>query len=155
MTISNFYGPQFFFLSNFFPSTMVATFNNVNYEFATGEHLFQGAKIFASTWDEEKKKAWLTELVNNPDPKKAKYYGRSIQIDRTIWNNMNINVMRRTQEIKYQNSELAQQLLATGEEELIEGNTWGDKFWGQVNGVGENHLGKLLMERREKLTTPV
>lgn len=42
-------------------------------------------------------------------------------------------------------------LLETGEEELIEGNNWGDKFWGQVNGIGENHLGRLLMEIREEI----
>jgi ribA/ribD-fused uncharacterized protein len=154
MTITSFYGPHFF-LSNFFPSVMTATFNNVSYEFPTGEHLFQGAKIFASTWSEDKQQEWLMKLVSNPDPKKAKYHGRSIQINTNTWNSMNINVMRRTQEIKYQNPELAQQLLITGNQELIEGNTWGDKFWGQVNGVGENHLGKLLMERRQKLASLV
>lgn len=45
-------------------------------------------------------------------------------------------------------------LLNTGEAELIEGNTWGDKFWGAVwdkelGWVGQNWLGKLLMEERE------
>jgi len=35
-------------------------------------------------------------------------------------------------------------LLATGTRELIEENEWGDTYWGTVNGVGTNHLGKLL-----------
>lgn len=39
-----------------------------------------------------------------------------------------------------QNEELKQKLLATGNEELVEGNNWGDTFWGMVNEVGENHL---------------
>ena len=50
-----------------------------------------------------------------------------------------------------QNPYLAYGLLATGNEELIEGNTWGDKIWGQVNGEGQNLLGKILMEVREEI----
>jgi predicted NAD-dependent protein-ADP-ribosyltransferase YbiA (DUF1768 family) len=38
---------------------------------------------------------------------------------------------------------------------LIEGNTWGDKFWGQVKGEGANYLGRLLMKVREELQTAV
>jgi ribA/ribD-fused uncharacterized protein len=44
--------------------------------------------------------------------------------------------------------ELQQKLLATGDAELIEGNTWGDTFFGVCDGVGKNHLGKLLMKVR-------
>ena len=47
--------------------------------------------------------------------------------------------------------QLQQMLLATGEEELVEGNYWGDVYWGVCNGVGENHLGKLLMKIRDQL----
>ena len=43
-------------------------------------------------------------------------------------------------------------LLATGNQELIEGNTWNDTFWGQCPiGVGKNHLGRLLMEIRKEM----
>lgn len=52
---------------------------------------------------------------------------------------------------KFKNEELKIKLLQTGNEELIEGNTWGDKFWGICNGVGENNLGKILMEIRQFL----
>lgn len=45
-------------------------------------------------------------------------------------------------------SELAEKLVATSPAELIEGNTWGDRFWGVCNGKGFNHLGRLLMQRR-------
>ena len=50
-----------------------------------------------------------------------------------------------------QNEELKQKLLATGNEELVEGNNWGDTFWGMVNEVGENHLGKILVKVRTAL----
>jgi len=50
-----------------------------------------------------------------------------------------------------QNTELKKRLLSTGNEHLEEGNTWGDKIWGTVNGIGENRLGKILMRIREEL----
>jgi ribA/ribD-fused uncharacterized protein len=46
---------------------------------------------------------------------------------------------------------LTRALMATGDAELIEGNTWEDVFWGVCNGVGENNLGRLLMKVRESL----
>ena len=42
-------------------------------------------------------------------------------------------------------------LLATGDAKIVEGNTWGDVFWGVCNGVGENHLGEILMKVRQDL----
>ena len=51
------------------------------------------------------------------------------------------------------NAELKDFLLETGEAHLIEGNGWGDTFWGVSGGKGENHLGKILMEVRQELQT--
>ena len=48
-------------------------------------------------------------------------------------------------------TELAARLLATGDAQLVEGNTWGDRFWGVCRGQGRNQLGQLLMERRDQL----
>jgi hypothetical protein len=49
---------------------------------------------------------------------------------------------------------LGLRLLATGGAELIEGNTWDDRYWGVVvDGVGQNRLGQLLMQRRAELRT--
>lgn len=50
-----------------------------------------------------------------------------------------------------QNEFIRNKLLSTGDVPLIEGNTWGDTFWGVVNGVGLNKMGKALMEVRELL----
>lgn len=46
---------------------------------------------------------------------------------------------------------LKRQLIETGNATLIEGNQWGDTYWGVCNGIGENHLGKILMMVRETL----
>jgi predicted NAD-dependent protein-ADP-ribosyltransferase YbiA (DUF1768 family) len=40
--------------------------------------------------------------------------------------------------------------------ELIEGNTWGDKYWGQCPiGNGRNELGKILMAIRDDITKDI
>lgn len=43
-------------------------------------------------------------------------------------------------------------LMATGDEEIVEWNNWGDRYWGidVRDNKGENHLGKLLMNIREE-----
>lgn len=53
--------------------------------------------------------------------------------------------------VKFRNPELRDKLVATGDAEIVEGNWWGDKFWGVCRGVGENHLGKILMRIRTEL----
>lgn len=50
-----------------------------------------------------------------------------------------------------QNPDLADKLVATGDAELIEGNTWGDTVWGVCNGSGENRLGEILMRVRSEI----
>lgn len=66
---------------------------------------------------------------------------------------MKLQLMERLLLKKFDNNhpQPQQMLLSTGDEELIEGNYWKDTYWGVCNGVGENHLGKLLMKIREKL----
>ncbi|CAM0109837.1 hypothetical protein VPH166E361_0119 [Vibrio phage 166E36-1] len=51
------------------------------------------------------------------------------------------------------NPSLRSKLLDTSDVELVEGNWWGDKYWGVClkTGEGENNLGKLLMKVREDL----
>ena len=52
---------------------------------------------------------------------------------------------------KFSAPELREKLLDTGDAELIEGNWWNDTTWGVCNGVGENRLGKLLMQIRAEI----
>ena len=47
-----------------------------------------------------------------------------------------------------QHEDLKEKLLQTGDLYLAEENTWGDKYWGTVNGEGKNRLGNLLMQLR-------
>ena len=71
---------------------------------------------------------------------------------RQDWHDIKFSVLRDLNFQKYRNSpKLRQMLLNTGDAVLEEGNTWGDTYWGICNGVGENNLGKILMEIREAL----
>jgi predicted NAD-dependent protein-ADP-ribosyltransferase YbiA (DUF1768 family) len=55
--------------------------------------------------------------------------------------------------LKFSDPVLREMLLDTGDAILEEGNMWNDTFWGiDLNtGKGQNHLGRLLMERRAEL----
>jgi predicted NAD-dependent protein-ADP-ribosyltransferase YbiA (DUF1768 family) len=43
-------------------------------------------------------------------------------------------------------------VVPTGDAELVEGNTWNDRFWGVCRGKGRNELGRILMRVRTGLT---
>lgn len=81
----------------------------------------------------------------------AKRMGRSLTL-RDKWDNLKLDYMASFIEQKFsQGSGLADNLLATGDCKIIEGNTWGDRFWGVCSGEGENNLGLLIMNRRDAL----
>lgn len=104
--------------------------------------------------------AYQAQKMLNPDDKfnfkylsakEAKKLGRKVEL-RPDWEDVKLKVMEEICLAKFtQNATLRNALILTGDAELIEGNTWGDKFWGCVNGEGENNLGKILMKTREVL----
>lgn len=129
---------KYYFLSNFYPSKV--TWNGITY--TNNESAFQSAK----TKDLKKRLQFV-----NLDPSMAKRKGRHIQL-RGDWEKAKYDIMYDIVLAKFsQNEELRKKLIATKNETLIEGNTWGDKIWGKYNGVGKNYLGKILMQVRKKL----
>ena len=111
----------------------------------------------------------LRLLVAKLSPGKAKKYGRGeINLTdsddcpygkismREDWNDeLRLSVMRVLIHQKFHpelNPELVEKLLQTKTAELIEGNNWHDTFFGvdQKEG-GQNHLGRIIMERRKEL----
>ena len=82
-------------------------------------------------------------------PSASKSQGRCLRL-RPDWDRVKDDVMRMVLKAKFdQNHDLRQLLIETAPRHLEEGNTWGDIYWGTVGGVGQNMLGKLLMELRE------
>lgn len=138
--ISNFHGDNFF-LSNFFSSPVV--FNNETYP--TVEHAFQAAKTLDG--------AQRRSIQAAETPAQAKQLGRKVTL-RSDWEQAKLTIMLELLKQKFSRPDLREQLLGTGDAELIEGNTWGDRVWGCVfvdgQWVGQNHLGKLLMRVREE-----
>lgn len=107
------------------------------------EHAYQAAKSV----DEAYKKA----IQEAPTPGEAKRLGKKAPL-RPDWEQVKIDFMRYLVSYKFtMHHDLGKKLLATGHKELVEGNTWGDKFWGVCNGEGQNWLGRILMETRERL----
>lgn len=93
---------------------------------------------------------------------KVKRFGRKHEKHlRSDWGLVKLDIMRQLVSEKFSeiNLELAKKLMATGDQHIQEGNTWGDTYWGIVTGgrqknligLGSNHLGKLLMARRTEL----
>ena len=129
---------EHFFLSNFYPVIIW----NAGIRYPSAEHAFQAAK----TLDFEMRRKIAATLK----PGQAKRMGRSVVL-REDWDSVKLDVMRRILELKFSVPSLKAKLLATGDAHIVEGNTWNDRFWGVCNGVGANHLGKLLMALRDRL----
>lgn len=97
-------------------------------------------------------RAERTKFIKTKRADYARYMGKAIKNVRTDWSDVKINIMYTIVKDKFtRNKVLKDKLLATKNIPLIEGNTWGDTFWGTVDNVGENHLGKILMQIREEL----
>lgn len=85
------------------------------------------------------------------DPPSAKRRGRRVKL-RPDWESVKDGLMADIVTAKFeQHPELAARLIATAPAELIEGNSWGDTYWGVCGGQGENRLGLILMAVRSKL----
>lgn len=127
------------FLSNFYSA-------EVEYEgltYKSVEHAYQAAKTQDPS---ERKKIREAETAN-----KAKKLGGKLPKPEG-WHNVSLGIMEDLVRQKFtKHPELKEKLLATGTEELVEGNWWGDEFWGVCKGKGLNHLGKILMKVRKEL----
>jgi ribA/ribD-fused uncharacterized protein len=143
--ISSFSG-EHAFLSNFWEEP----FDCGGRVVPTSEHAFQAQKTSDPVWRDD--------IVKARTPGIAKRLGRKAPL-RPNWNEVRVSIMRKILAHKFApGTELAAKLIATHPAELVEGNTWGDTFWGCVHPtpgsnlwVGANHLGILLMERRAEL----
>lgn len=135
--ITSFSGP-YRFLSNFW----IVNLRIGDMHFISAEHAYQAAKSLNP-------QDWMN-ISTIETPGGAKRAGRLLKI-RPDWEEIKLDVMEIILREKFFNPELAHRLHETGDQELIEGNTWGDTYWGICRNKGENHLGKLLMKIRKEL----
>lgn len=132
------------FLSNFY-------WNEIEFEgikYPTNEHFFQAMK----TLDNDERR----QIANCLTPGQAKRMGRRVAL-RSDWESVKEDVMFLGLCLKFADEQLADWLLETGDEELVEGTTWHDNEWGNcscpkcINIEGKNKLGKLLMRVRDMI----
>ena len=134
----NSFDNEYAFLSNFYPSPIQDEFG----VYLTVEHYFQAKKA-------ANKEDFFT-IISAPTPGKAKRLGKKIAL-RTDWEEIKDQVMLEGLRKKFSILEFKILLLFTGDNEIIEGNYWGDTYWGVCRGIGQNKLGKLLMQVREEI----
>lgn len=130
------------FLSNMYPCPVSVSIHGEVYIFKSSEAAFQAGKCMKESDIE-----YLTQLTSGRDAKK---FGRNVKLIPN-WENYKLEWMRYVCECKFiQNQDLFDQLLETFPLLLVETNTWNDTFWGVCNEIGENHLGKILMDIRDQ-----
>jgi len=138
LKITRFSG-DFRFLSNFYPVLIFYEGHHYN----SVEHAYQAAKTLSEI---ERQR-----VRHRSTPGEAKQLGKTLTL-REGWEGMKLKVMEDLVRQKFINHPvLAAQLRDTADAELIEGNHWGDRFWGRYMGLGENHLGKILMKVRAEV----
>lgn len=137
---------EYFFLSNFYMHPFVWR----HIEYPAGEYAFSAAKSLAL------KDAYIHDMnahtekvLTAKDCKSAKAIGRAANIDVALWDDIKVGLMREIVHDRFiSNFDLVDKLLDTGAMLLVEGNDWGDVFWGRCKGKGFNTLGAILMEER-------
>ncbi|AHX01037.1 hypothetical protein HL13_gp77 [Dinoroseobacter phage DFL12phi1] len=134
---------EYRWLSNFYHAPITVT----GFEYDNTEAAYQAAKTINIQHREQFKH--LTGA-------QAKKQGRNV-ILRHDWDFVKLEIMELVLRAKFMtHPDLAQKLKDTGSRDIIEFNTWGDTYWGQIKDskgklVGDNILGKLLMNIRSDI----
>ncbi len=130
---------EYAFLSNFYKTPVLWD----GLEWSTSEHAYQASKC-------ELESEYLLFQDRKLTAGQAKRLGRTVRM-RDNWDSLKLRYMEEIVRAKFANPAMKVKLLATGDAILIEGNTWGDTYWGECDGVGKNFLGRILMQIREDL----
>jgi len=148
------------FLSNFYPAPV--HYDGITYPSA--EHAYQAAKchdnaliiaVKGSTFNTPEYCKNGLELkfaiAAEPSSSKARQMGKTLPL-RPDWEQVKLDIMLQIVTLKFQDEHLAAMLKRTAPCILIEGNNWGDTFWGvDVAKGGLNMLGKVLMHVRDNI----
>lgn len=123
------------FLSNFYPAVVIYGYKR----YPSVEHAYQAAKT-----DDESTRDLIRKL---PTAGQAKREGGKVKLKQD-WHLHKRRIMEELLIQKFKHPELRAMLMATEGQDLVEGNYWGDTYWGIYNGKGHNYLGKILMSIR-------
>lgn len=139
--MSKIYGFQgeYRWLSNFWECPI----EFAGYTWKCAEGLYQAGK----SRDEEEQLRFVNLSGNQ-----AKHQGKRVYCRNDWWKIKNDH-MAFVIDLKFNHPEMSSLLLSTDNAEIIEANTWNDTYWGvkEHDGFGQNHLGKIIMEKRKQL----
>lgn len=117
--------------------------------FKTAEHAYQAGKA-----RKPEVRQWLM-AAPSPSLLAMAAHGLYVWDIAPEWSKIKFDRMKQILVAKYtQHDDLKELLLSTGNARLVESATVDNavnRLWGEVNGVGQNKLGLLLMEVREEL----
>jgi len=119
--------------------------------YLSSEHLYQALKSESKKWQKLIRDTDKPEKTKNLAQKKLKTLladNKNNFLIREDWHDIKIDVMRVCVYLKFAQNEILLTKLRMAEYKFEERNCWGDKFWGTVNGIGENWLGKILHETK-------
>lgn len=134
------------FLSNFYPCPNPITGRN-GWLFRDVETAYQAEKPPAT----EEGEVWAARIRVASTAGRAKKLGSKCPL-RDDWTaETKIAIMYGLCLQKFNQDLMKAMLLETEDAEIVEGNYWGDTFWGKCAGVGDNHLGEILMAIRDGL----
>lgn len=160
MAIERFRG-NFFFLSNMYPLKNHIT-TSLGYKVPTSEHVYMSERF---------KNPEVHELIANTrgNPEDTRQYRDGLAAKNLAHNLIEngeeqlddfdiakLGIMYVAVKRKFEaNADIANLLVKTENQLLVEGNVWNDRFWGvdpPGSSYGLNHLGLILMKVREELT---
>lgn len=131
---------EYKWLSNFEPVKI--TIDGV--DFPSVEHAYMSFKSNDPEW-----KKFCSSESNSAGMVKKK--SREIKLVDN-WDSLKFSVMQMCLEKKFEQEPFKSKLIATGNQNLVEGNWHGDKIWGvdlkSNPNIGENHLGRMIMSIR-------
>lgn len=136
---------EYDWLSNFYPCEV--TYKGK--KFPSVENAYQCAKLDTS-YERD-----MTSDLQSCSPGQAKRLGSKYGRNCGVWQSYKLVVMKDLLDQKFGKPDFARLLLNTGDQKIIEGNNWGDTFWGICNGRGANHLGCMIQEIRTQLKRSV
>jgi len=148
----------YFFLSNFYLHTIEYPYPNSKGGpwltspnkkwYRSVEHAYQAFKA-----DNEAEHEYIRNLDTSG---KAKRAGKNVSM-RKDWESIKYDLMLDLLRVKFDDIKLANKLIDTGDDILIEGNYWHDNLWGDCTCekckdiVGKNWLGEQLMIVRSEV----
>lgn len=145
---------QYAFLSNFYQLKFPVATHCIDYNIYNVEAAYQLEKTFFCAMYYKERFEYVQKF-STCSPTQAKQLGKKLSsrkdFNKEAWYRESLPLMTALVQQKFDADDELRLKLYCVEGEIVEDNDWGDTFWGRCNGVGENHLGKILMKVRDEM----